>query len=76
MEVIKINIYQEETNYSCSFAAPDFGCVISTGKTISELKQDFESALKWHIEQMRKDGESMPQWANDGNYKIEYITIH
>jgi predicted RNase H-like HicB family nuclease len=72
MEKIKVEIYWEEKNYSCGWAAPDFGCILSTGKTIADLKQDFESALKWHIESMREDGEEMPQWAITGEYTIEY----
>jgi predicted RNase H-like HicB family nuclease len=72
MEKIKVKIYSEKENYSCCWAAPDFGCIISTGKTIAELKQDFESALKWHIDSMREDGEEMPQWAASGEYIIEY----
>jgi predicted RNase H-like HicB family nuclease len=72
METIKVEIYWEDKNYSCGWATPDFGCILSTGKTIDELKEDFESALKWHIESMREDDEEIPQWAITGEYTIEY----
>jgi hypothetical protein len=38
MQTIKVEIYWEEKNYSCGWGNPDFGCVISTAKTINALK--------------------------------------
>jgi predicted RNase H-like HicB family nuclease len=72
MQKIKVEIYWEENNYCCGWGNNDFGCVISTAKTIDALKKDFEEALQWQIDSMKEDGDDLPEWLANGEYSIEY----
>lgn len=74
MKLINVEIRWCDKNYSCAWGDKDVGAVLSTGRTLEELKKDFEQALAFHVEGMVEDGEA-PEWAVDNSYKIVY-TLH
>lgn len=70
---IRAHISWVGKNYSCTFATPELGAVIVTNKTLKGVKKDFEEALQFHIESCTEDGDILPEWIVNGNYKIEYV---
>lgn len=72
MKRLKIEISWSEKNYCCGWGYEGIGAILCTNKTIEGIKQDFEESLRFHIEAMVEDGESVPEWLANGHYKIEY----
>jgi len=74
MKKIKVLVGWASKNYSA--ATDDFdrlnGIVVATGNTFENLQEEFESALKFHVEGCVNDGDSIPEWLLSGDYKIEY----
>ena len=70
--ILKIEISWSEKNYCCGWGFEGIGAVLCTNKTIEGLKKDFEESLRFHIEAMVEDGETVPEWLASGNYEIEY----
>lgn len=74
MEKIKVFIGWAEKNYSAY--TDDFdslnGIIVATGKTPDDVKKEFESALQFHIDGCKKDGDELPEWLLYGRYEIEY----
>ncbi len=69
MGKILINVDYTD-NFAAAPANEDIAC-ISTGRTLEELKQNMEEALRWHIESMREDGEAIPQ-EFEGEWVLEW----
>lgn len=44
---------------------------VSSGRTLEELKQNMDATLRWHIDSMKNDGESIPQ-EFDGEWALEW----
>ncbi|MDH6355466.1 putative RNase H-like HicB family nuclease [Dysgonomonas sp. PH5-45] len=59
-----------ENNYSASFNIGD-GITVATGKTFDELKKEMKSAVEFHLECMREDGEHIPE-SLSGDYQLVY----
>lgn len=57
-------------NFAAAPATEDIAC-ISTGRTFDELKHNMEEALRWHIDSMIADGESIPT-EFEGEWDIEW----
>lgn len=57
-------------NFAAAPANEDIAC-ISTGRTLDELKKNMEEALRWHIDSMREDGESIPA-EFEGDWELEW----
>lgn len=72
METIKVEVSWSGKNYGGGWGYPEVGAIISTGKTLEEFKAEFVSALEFHVETMLADGDAVPQWLADKDYKIEY----
>jgi len=70
MEKVIVTVGITENNYSASVDIGD-GIAVATGKTFTELKEDMESAVKFHLECMQEDGEDTPQ-PFDGEYELVY----
>jgi len=47
---------------------PGFVC---TAKTLSELKEEVQKGIEFHLEGMKKDGNVIPK-PFKGNYKVKY----
>ncbi|MCM1450675.1 MAG: type II toxin-antitoxin system HicB family antitoxin [Clostridium sp.] len=72
METIKVEVSWSGKNYGGGWGYPEVGAIISTGKTLEEFKDEFVSALEFHVKGMLSDGDTVPQWLADKDYKIEY----
>ena len=68
METIKVYIDWKE-NYGAASDAV-LGCV-ATHKTFEGIKQAYASALEFHLEGMRKDGDEIPK-VLQGEYTLEF----
>ena len=75
MEKIKVSISWSGNNY-CANAQGDYmnGVIAATYKTLEGVKQEFQSALQFHIEGCLEDGDELPEWLAKGDYEVEYIT--
>lgn len=62
-------IEKTETNFS-AFVLDLPGCV-ATGSTIEEVEEQIRDAIECHIEDMKKDGEKIPQPSSS----VEYIEV-
>jgi len=74
MEKIKVLVGWGNKNYSATTNDYDRlnGIVIATGTTFEQLQKNFESALKFHIEDCLADNDSLPEGLIRGDYEIEY----
>ena len=59
MKKIIINVDWVPNNFSASPMNEDVACV-ATGKTLEEAEMNIVDALKFHLEGMRLDGETIP----------------
>ncbi len=75
MEKIKVSISWSGNNYCANSHGDNLnGIVVSTHKTLEGVKNEFESALQFHIEGCLEDGDKLPEWIVSGNYELEYTT--
>jgi len=68
MKTIKVRISWED-NY-CAASDAVLGCV-ATHKTFGGIKKAYASALKFHLEAMRLDGDDLPELLK-GEYSLEF----
>ena len=75
MEKIKVSVSWSGDNY-CANAQEEYlnGVIITTHKTLEGVKQEFQSALQFHIEGCLEDNDKLPEWLTSGNYELEYTT--
>lgn len=57
-------------NFAAAPANEDIAC-ITTARSLPELKQNMEEALRWHIESMREDGDPVPA-EFEGEWDLEW----
>lgn len=72
-EKIKVSIVKCESNYSASLSDNVPGAVVLTADTLEGIKAKTPDTLRFHIEGMVADGDDVPQWFLEGNYKFEYV---
>lgn len=72
MKRIVVDVYWSRKNFCCGWAEPDFGAIIVTDKTFEGVKQEFESAFYYQLQEMLKDGETVPDWMREGQFTIQY----
>jgi len=72
METIKVEVAWSDKNYCGGWGNSEVGAVMATAKTLEQFKEEFESALDFHVDGMLADGDPIPQWLLDKNYTIEY----
>lgn len=71
MEKILVTIEYADKNYSAGTANIN-GVVIATGKTLADVKKEFETAFDFHIEGSIADGDDLPDWVVKGDYEFDY----
>lgn len=60
-------IYEKaESNFSAY--VPDLPGCIATGDTLEETKELIREAVDLHLEEMRKDGEAIPEPSTESEY--------
>ncbi len=72
METIKVEVAWSNKNYCGGWGHPEIGAVLATGKSLEQFKEEFQSALDFQVEGLLADGDTVPQWLLDKDYKIEY----
>lgn len=75
MEKIIVTVAHTGNNYSASLGNNVPGAVVLTADTYEELQQKVPETLRFHVEGMMADGDDVPQWLKDGNYKFAYINL-
>lgn len=73
MKKIKFIIESGEKNYSCFTDDLPTGLVVSTGKSISGLKEKATEALNEHVSACMEDGDEVPEWLAKGKYEISFV---
>ncbi len=58
----------EKANSNYSAYLPDVPGCVATGRTIEEVKQNIEEALKMHLEGLAEDGLPIPEPKAEGDY--------
>ncbi len=71
-EIIKVTVAKCGTNYAASLSNNVPGAVVLTADTYEELQQKTPEVLKFHVEGMIADGDNVPNWLCNGDYKFEY----
>lgn len=56
----KVKIIIDYTDNYAACPADDRIACVSTGRTLDEVKKNIEEALRFHLEGMREDGETVP----------------
>jgi hypothetical protein len=73
MNKFNVLISWSGNNYAATFESQDInGMIISTHKTFEGVKNEFLRGLKSHIEVCMEDGDSLPEYVQNGDYKIVY----
>ncbi len=72
MEKIKVNVAWCDKNFGATLGDNVPGAVALTAKTYDELQREVPETLRFHIDGMLADGDSVPQWLADGDYEFEY----
>jgi len=72
MEIIDVNVSWCDKNFGASFSENVPGAVVVTAKSYDELIEEVRETLNFHIEGMIADGDDVPQWLRDGDYKFAY----
>ena len=62
-------IEKTESNYSAY--VPDLPGCVATGATVDEVTKEIVTAIGFHIEGMKEDGEAIPQPSST----VEYIEV-
>lgn len=73
---IKVDVAWSGSNYCASLSDNVPGAVVLTAPTYKELKKKVPETLRFHIEGMVANGDSVPQWLLNGNYKFEYVNYN
>ena len=71
MNKLNIIIDWVPNNFSAVPECADIAC-IATGKSLEDVKTNIESALKFHIEGLIEDGETIPEEIS-GDWEPEYV---
>ncbi|MCO6048715.1 type II toxin-antitoxin system HicB family antitoxin [Mesorhizobium sp. RP14(2022)] len=59
----------ERAGDDCSAYVPDLPGCVATGTTISEVEEEMRLAIRFHVDGLREDGESVPE----GLSVVEYL---
>lgn len=72
MEKIRVNVQWCDKNFGASLDDNVPGAVVLTAKSYEELQREVPETLRFHIAGMVEDGDNVPQWLIEGDYKLEY----
>ncbi|MEA3291703.1 MAG: type II toxin-antitoxin system HicB family antitoxin [Pseudomonadota bacterium] len=68
---MKYAIVIEQANSNYSAYVPDLPGCVATGDSIEEVESQIREAIEFHIEDMKKDGESIPVPSSS----VEYVEV-
>ena len=69
---LKVLVSWSGENYNGGIGDPDLGAILVTASTLEEFKREFEESLEFHIEGMLADGDKVPEYISEGNFRIVY----
>lgn len=69
--MMKYAVVVEKAQSNYSAYVPDLPGCVATGSTVEEVEKEIMEAIKFHIEEMRQDGESVPEPSST----VEYVDI-
>ncbi len=72
METIDVNVSWCDKNFGAALSENVPGAVVVTAKSYDELIEEIRETLNFHIEGMIADGDDVPQWLREGDYKFAY----
>jgi hypothetical protein len=72
MYIINIEIHWSDKNFCCGWGYEGFGAIVVTNKTLEGVKSEFISALNQQIADMCAEGETVPEFLINGDYKVEF----
>lgn len=73
MVTITVNISWCNKNYCATVDEQVPGAVVVTDKTLEGIKQAVAEALAFHVEGMLADGDAVPAWLINGEYKFDWV---
>ena len=68
---MKYAVVIEKAKSNFSAFVPDLPGCVATGATIEEVENQIREAIEFHIEDMRQDGEEVPQPSSS----VDYIEV-
>ena len=75
MEKIIVNVALCDKNYGGSLGSNVPGAVVFTAPTFEALQKEAKESLEFHVEGLMENGEDVPVWLKNGNYKFVYNFI-
>lgn len=75
MEKIIVDVAWCDRNYGGSFGSNVPGAVVLTAPTLEALQKEAKESLEFHVEGLMENGEDVPEWLKNGDYKFEYNII-
>jgi len=73
MKTLNVQVSATDKNYSAYLEdATINGMVIATAKTLDKLKEEFVSALDFHLQGCIEDGNILPNYIINKNYLLRY----
>lgn len=68
---MRFAIVVEKTENNYSAYVPDLPGCVATGQTLEETENEIRSAIEFHIEGLREDGQTIPQPVSI----VEYLEV-
>lgn len=73
METIKVNVGWSNKNYGASVDEQVPGAIVVTDRTYEGLQEAVKEAIIFHVGGMLADGDNVPEWLVNGDYKLEWV---
>ncbi|MCD8293552.1 MAG: type II toxin-antitoxin system HicB family antitoxin [Prevotellaceae bacterium] len=73
MVTLKVNISWCGKNYAAAIDEQVPGVVLVTHKTLEGIKKAVAEAVEFHKEGMMADGDEVPAWLIEGDYRYEWV---
>lgn len=73
MVIIDVNIGWVNKNYCASVDDKVPGAIVVTDKDFDGIKKAVKEAVLFHIEGMKSDGDYIPEWLLNGDYKFNWV---
>lgn len=72
METIQVKVDWCNKNFGASVGDNVPGAVVVTDKTLDGLKKAVAEAVAFHVEGLASDGDNVPSWLINGDYRFEW----
>lgn len=69
---IRVLVSWSGENFNGGVGDPVLGAILVTASSLEGFKREFEESLEFHIEGLRENGDSIPDYILSGNYRIVY----